>query len=52
LQWLQDPSEINGDNLNKDVKPADISRGKKDGISESLQRTVRKEHHRHVKKNK
>jgi hypothetical protein len=26
LQWLQDPSEINGDNLkNVDVKPADIS---------------------------
>jgi hypothetical protein len=24
LQWLQDPSEINGDNLNNDVKPADI----------------------------
>jgi hypothetical protein len=31
LQWLQDPCEINGDNLN--VKPSDIL-GKKEGISE------------------
>jgi hypothetical protein len=23
LQWLQDPSEVNGDNLNNDMKPAD-----------------------------
>jgi hypothetical protein len=33
LQWLQDPSEINGDNLNnEDVKPADISGIKKGNI--------------------
>jgi hypothetical protein len=30
LQWLQDPSEINGDNLN--VKPADISGIKRGNI--------------------
>jgi hypothetical protein len=30
LQWLKDPSEINGDNLNiKNVKPAGISGIKK-----------------------
>jgi hypothetical protein len=34
LQLLQDPSEINGDNLNniKDVKPSDISRIKRRNI--------------------
>jgi hypothetical protein len=31
LQWLQDPSEIHGDNLNN-VKPADISGIKKGNI--------------------
>jgi hypothetical protein len=34
LQWLQYPSEINGDNLNiiKDVKPTDISGIKRGNI--------------------
>jgi hypothetical protein len=33
LQWLQDPSEINGENLNNvDVKPADISGIKRGNI--------------------
>jgi hypothetical protein len=33
LQWLQDHSEINGDNLNNvDVKPADISGIKRGNI--------------------
>ena len=35
MQWLQDPNQINADNLNNaDVKLVDIS-GKEEGISES-----------------
>jgi hypothetical protein len=46
LQWLQNPSEINGDNLNNiHLKPAGISGMKRGDIEEtklmSLQRTVR-----------
>jgi hypothetical protein len=43
LQWLQDPSKVNSDNLNnKNVKPAGISGIKEEDKIMSLQRRVKR----------
>jgi hypothetical protein len=49
LQWLQDPSEINGDNLNNIRHKASRQAGKRDYLKEKVDKLAMNSKHKNIR---